>query len=741
MEHYTGNYDYKPLKKGVRALYKPDGTFPPPNLPPDALCLTYSIAKYRMETTGELRILGLLPGAFGDPLRCQLRVVAIEDGPVYDALSYMWGDSSPEGHKGSIMLDGKAFTVTESLENALRHVRLRDSVRYLWADAVCINQRDIQERGNQVHLMKELYSRSRTVRVWIDVDLPPEHPVVRELFTLQLQGAVDQLGDDPEFWKPLLPLLQNPYWDRLWIQQELVFAPRLVFHCRGVAIPGNCLMALQFQIFRKPIRREGPFDFDDPWHQFRPLVSTTKAPSRNLACWRKMVKSKVPVDPHTLQPDLSLLKPEAEWQLDPKKWGPWLSTSPIYLLGMLRLSQTLNVTDPKDRVTAVLNLVTDYNDDGWEAEYEQSFAERYSRVAKLLLFKCNSLQILTMARICTITDPTVRGLPSWAPNWNSPGNAEYFLSPFCAAGELPMYETPFQETDDILHARGFRYGKVDRTLSTTNNAFTPLSVLSKLFISATKFTKCHKSEIVKLASTLTGPAIAELHLGGSYFSETEAVFYTGILLSYAFVTPGLRIVDLLPYTTKLYDESQKDLTVALQGLQGIQNLRPLCLRWLNLENASAAVPKSLDQTERFGYFVRLVHKTLSAGNLASLSRHSSLAITEGKALVQPDDEIWILFGCATPMVLRRTDSHFLVVSPAYIFDTMNGETMEGVTSPEDKIGGWSRILREGRLTPVPGSSNASGRFTWTVKGGLSPASKLSYVSGKWKWTVEVIRLR
>jgi hypothetical protein len=136
-----------------------------------------------------------------------------------------------------------------------------------------------------------------------------------------------------------------------------------------------------------------------------------------------------------------------------------------------------------------------------------------------------------------------------------------------------------------------------------------------------------------------------------------------------------------------------------------------------------------------------VHETLSAGNLAFLSPNSSLAITEGKALVQPDDEVWILFGCATPMVLRRTDSHFLVVSPAYIFDIMNRETMEGVTTPDDKTGGHSRMLRKGRLTPVPGSSNASGRCTWALEGGLSPAPTSLYVSGKRNWVVEVIRLR
>jgi hypothetical protein len=714
MDHYNGHYNYLPLRKGRRVLIKKDGTFPPPDIPSSTLCLTASTAEYRMETTGDLRILELLPGSFGDPLHCRLRVAAIESDPVYDALSYMWGDSSP---KGIIILNGEAFSVTRSLENALRHVRLRDRVRCLWADAVCINQRDVKERGNQVHLMKEIYSRSKTVRVWIDVNLPPETSVIRKLLTLHLRGIVDQLGDDPEFWKPLLPLLQDPYWDRLWIQQELVFAPKLVFQCRGVAIPGSCLMALQLQIFRKSTFGGWPYDADDAWRLFRPLVSTTKAPSRNLACWREMIKSKVPVDPHTLQPDFSLLRPKAEWQLDPRKWGTWLSTSPIYLLGMLRQSQALGVTNPRDRVYATLNLVIDYNDDGTEVDYEQSLSELYQSIAQLLVFKCNSLQLLVMARFNTIPDPTVQGLPSWAPNWNLPGNAECFLGPSHAAGDLPMYSTPFIEDirGEILRARGFRYAKVDSTLSVTDNAFSPLSVLSTLFFSATKSTGCHYSDIKKLASTLTGPAIAELHVGRDYFCDTEAVLYTGILLCYSFVTPGIRIVDLLPYTTNVYDRSQRELTVALRALREFYDLRPSCLRWLDLEGFSAAVQEKQDQTERFGHFVQLVHKTLSSGCLVSISPPTTLAITEGKAFVKSGDEIWILFGCATPMVLRRTVSYFLVVSPAYISDIMNGEAMDRVTTPDDKIGGWSMMPKKGCLSPAPVSSYLSGRSNWLVE--------------------------
>jgi hypothetical protein len=78
-----------------------------------------------------------------------------------------------------------------------------------------------------------------------------------------------------------------------------------------------------------------------------------------------------------------------------------------------------------------------------------------------------------------------------------------------------------------------------------------------------------------------------------------------------------------------------------------------------------------------------------------------LAIIEGRALTKSGDEIWILFGCATPMVLWRTVLYFLVVSPAYISGIMDGEAMGKVTTPDDRSGGWSEMLRTGKLSPAP----------------------------------------
>lgn len=94
---------------------------------------------------------------------------------------------------------------------------------------------------------------------------------------------------------------------------------------------------------------------------------------------------------------------------------------------MLRQSQALHATDKRDRVNATLNLVTDYDDDGTESNYEVTLAIRYLGVARMLPFKCNSLLFLVLAKTNIIPDADVEGLPSWAPNWNPVMRCGFYL--------------------------------------------------------------------------------------------------------------------------------------------------------------------------------------------------------------------------------------------------------------------------------------------------------------------------
>lgn len=70
------------------------------------------------------------------------------------ALSYVWGDPT---HVRPITVDGFAFKITANLDSALRHLRDRNRVVRVWADAIAAN------RGT-LNYPAELHTR-----IWISV--------------------------------------------------------------------------------------------------------------------------------------------------------------------------------------------------------------------------------------------------------------------------------------------------------------------------------------------------------------------------------------------------------------------------------------------------------------------------------------------------------------------------------------------------------------------------------------------
>ena len=123
-------------------------------------------ARYQYEplqSPSHIRVLKIEPGEENDPLRCSLVQVSLDDGLDFPALSYAWGDATD---LCKIECDGKITEITRNLYEALGMMRLKD-VRILWADALCINQKDLVERGVQVQLMSRIYSQTDRVLLWL----------------------------------------------------------------------------------------------------------------------------------------------------------------------------------------------------------------------------------------------------------------------------------------------------------------------------------------------------------------------------------------------------------------------------------------------------------------------------------------------------------------------------------------------------------------------------------------------
>ncbi|KAI7085390.1 hypothetical protein KC356_g5948 [Hortaea werneckii] len=105
----------------------------------------------------EIRILLLQPsGEEDDALYADLEIVSLDREPKYKAISYVWGDALDT----TVMFvnGGKVIKITKSLAAALRRFRHSRIFVALWADAVCINQENLQERADQVSIMGKIYA-------------------------------------------------------------------------------------------------------------------------------------------------------------------------------------------------------------------------------------------------------------------------------------------------------------------------------------------------------------------------------------------------------------------------------------------------------------------------------------------------------------------------------------------------------------------------------------------------------
>ncbi|RMZ75474.1 hypothetical protein DV738_g5461, partial [Chaetothyriales sp. CBS 135597] len=84
--------------------------------------------------------------------------------PPYTAVSYTWGTSS---QLLSIRINGRPFQIHQNLWHLLFHLRQRGESRFLWIDALCIDQSHLPERNFHVQLMSKIYEDAEFAIVWL----------------------------------------------------------------------------------------------------------------------------------------------------------------------------------------------------------------------------------------------------------------------------------------------------------------------------------------------------------------------------------------------------------------------------------------------------------------------------------------------------------------------------------------------------------------------------------------------
>lgn len=165
--------------------------------------------------------------------------------PVYEAISYTWGDPSSSN---TISIDETAqLPITSNVDIMLRYFRKTDVTRYLWVDAICLNQEDHVERTIQVRRMGAIYGVASKVRIWLG-EAGQEARLVLGFF-LEIVRLED-VSLCNEFAKANARLtfeaindfLSRPWFSRRWILQEAVLNIFTTVHAGKHSIHWDQLM-------------------------------------------------------------------------------------------------------------------------------------------------------------------------------------------------------------------------------------------------------------------------------------------------------------------------------------------------------------------------------------------------------------------------------------------------------------------------------------------------------------------
>lgn len=221
--------------------------------------------EYKKLQAGEIRLLRQCRSAsVGSPAVYLLENKRLSDKPYYQALSYTWGSpfdteehhAAYDGVSRKIRLAKDQFELLDGVEPFFLNIGRNlfealnvffdiNPISYLWADALCINQTDLEERAAQVPLMESIYRQSELVFVWLGAGCSQEHGVARivdvlEPLWLQLSFLAGRqqldfpkwleehsLDDDEVYGFPptIRQFVESTRWlRRAWVVQEVVSA-------------------------------------------------------------------------------------------------------------------------------------------------------------------------------------------------------------------------------------------------------------------------------------------------------------------------------------------------------------------------------------------------------------------------------------------------------------------------------------------------------------------------------------
>lgn len=359
-----------------------------------------------------IRLLEIAPGSGAQRIDIQLSICELGYCPPYDAVSYVWGD---ESQRAEIFCNNRLLSITKSLAAVLHTIRLPDQARLVWADAICIDQEDKDEKSHHVAFMRKVYANARDVPICMGSDADAIGPDITSLLDSHaerrsrhshLASMPVLTNDDATFsdprWRSLSILMKNVWWTRAWTLQECGMASNPIVLLGQVSISYRALMRLNRWI---------------------------------VAC------------AETLQSDFGI--PVETIHSDWEQWNSGFQDQqdyPYTALDFLNQAKCLRCKEPRDHVYAFIGHPLLQREDGngpvVTVDYKLPVADVFRGVTEWLLSKAG-MSVLSAIEHDEITIEDTTN-PSWVVRWdkNAVQNSFGYYQPFYYNASLsnsPMF--------------------------------------------------------------------------------------------------------------------------------------------------------------------------------------------------------------------------------------------------------------------------------------------------------------
>lgn len=370
-----------------------------------------TVGAFRYDTLepDHIRLVTLLPGTRRHKIRCHVTTQSLE-GPNLDfeALSWTWGVSKEEE---LIEVNDSVLSVKKTLHAALRGLRKPDTPRVLWIDAICINQQDDEEKILQLPLMVSIYTKSKSVVMWLGKSNKDVDWAVRCCVDNQTEHF-----KTARFFMTLVEIKSRSWFSRLWVVQEVSLHkadPLFVFD-NNVTLPWTSFFSAfkqAYTVLFAGILGELPTSATLSPALIKELLKKDVAFMSTR--WDRHASTMLHLK-QVMANDMELIRTRAQ-----RSSYPWM----IDCLVQLHQSQC---SRPEDRVYGILGLLHPKGRELYLSRHpirlQHDIGKLYTSVALFIMTEESrrSLELYDRFRMAKRQDSTCGSMPTWVPDLGSP---------------------------------------------------------------------------------------------------------------------------------------------------------------------------------------------------------------------------------------------------------------------------------------------------------------------------------